>query len=91
MSKPLEALNKIANHVNYKETHNGYYENMYADYPQEFELLKQALQRNEPMKLVTHGPGQKPTCDNCYNHEPNSYDNYCSNCGQALDWRNNNE
>jgi hypothetical protein len=89
MNKPLEALNKIANHVNYKETHNGYYENMYADYPQEFELLKQALQRNEPMKVTFYKIDETDVFD-CHNCKTTIYfddykdHKYCMNCGQKL-------
>ena len=86
MSKELEALKKIANHVTYQEDVVCYYETIYTNYHDEVDIVKQALERNEPMKLVTEGPGQEPTCKNCFNHEPNKHDNYCANCGQRLSW-----
>jgi hypothetical protein len=88
MNKEIEALNEVMYELIKDEHEDGI---SISQIIEKLQTIKQALQRNEPMKLVTHAPSQKPTCDNCYNHEPNSYDNYCSNCGQALDWRNNNE
>ena len=52
----------------------------------DYDLIKQALKRNEPMELVVDHPAMKPTCNNCYFHVPKPTDSYCANCGQKIDW-----
>jgi rRNA maturation protein Nop10 len=57
-----------------------------------YDLLKQALKRNEPMKLKTKRVKVSiddyriddycPTCD----EELYTTSNYCPHCGQKLDW-----
>ena len=88
MSKAaLEALESIKKEINAtfvdKEGKRWYSTRKEDD--ERYIIIKQTLERNTPMKLVTEGIGQEPTCNNCFNHEPNKYDNYCANCGQKID------
>lgn len=79
MSKELEALEYLIN--------NEYYDNTQA-----YEIVKQALKRNEPIS-PTLLPNGKYECSNCLSvdvfadEKGNIFNpNFCSHCGQALKW-----
>ena len=87
MSKELKALKRL--HEETKGNHNTSPFSNRSDY----DLLKQSLKRNDPMKVLepqeNEHEGILAKCPNCKNHI--YYDNYedfnfCIRCGQKLDW-----
>lgn len=93
MSKELEALERfnnvafVYNEYNYEcfELYRRNIENIDKDY----DLLKQALKRNEPVKYqtetYTNGFFKSYACPVCDNNIQREFD-YCPYCGQKLDW-----
>lgn len=87
MSKELEALNRLAS-----------FDKKCEFIPQQakddFQLVEQALKRNEPMKVamgMIDYIGRfsfEPVCPIC-GQRLTMYETekYCPNCGQKLDWR----
>ena len=85
MNEELEALKMIRATIDerYEETAEEYYE-----------IVKQALKRNEPMKVKTV-KSKHPNKPKNYHKCPNCDDEfffklttmkYCMKCGQKLDW-----
>jgi len=61
-----------------------------------FDILRQALKRNEPMKVKQTSNEQDfslfdcPNCDTTMYYESEPHDwKYCIECGQKLDWGDN--
>ena len=85
MNKELEALNRM---VSFDKKCEFIPQQLKDD----FQLIEQALKRNEPIKLKTNNvqvsiDGYRidyycPTCD----EELYTTSNYCPHCGQKLDW-----
>lgn len=99
MSKELEALNILRDdHIQYtkeryrKLTNPSKIQNIINLKLAQWDILEQALKRNEPMKLKTKRVKVSiddyriddycPTCD----EELYATSNYCPHCGQKLDW-----
>lgn len=62
----------------------------------DFNLLKEALKRNEPMKVdletdVYFSDGYYYFCPKCGEPLIERWHNYCPDCGQKLDWSEENE
>ena len=85
MNKELEALEHLNNTAFYERGYDKKDRHCYL-------ILKEALKRNEPMKLKTKRVKVSiddyriddycPTCD----EELYATSNYCPHCGQKLDW-----
>ena len=77
MSKELETLEKLLATLIAPEQAEIFM-------PSDFEILKQALKRNEPMKpkKFKNTFGLCPICV-----EDLGKTKYCPNCGQKLDWK----
>ena len=91
MSKELKALEALGNYeITYDETND--YTWTLSD-TEEYELVKQALERNTPKKIIQTSNEQDfslfdcPSCDTTMYYESAPYDwKYCIECGQKLDW-----
>lgn len=77
MNKYEEALNELVD-INY----NG--EDAQDIMEQARDILQELIERATPKKLNSIDVYVK--CPNCSNDEIRDIDNYCPNCGQALDW-----
>lgn len=85
MSKELEALNDIR-----KVLEESYH--FPLNLTNEYKIIKEALKRNEPMKVVftrltnalTEDFWDEPTCPKCKSLVIDE-DKFCRECGQALD------
>ena len=102
MSKELEALQKLRDlvehltRIDYVSTdlRNEVKElliNNYKDSNGYFAQIEEALKRNAPMKVdpetfASHSWGDFYNCPKC-GETVRIYDNYCLDCGQALDWK----
>jgi hypothetical protein len=100
MTKELEALERLNNGILVYGEHlyecnlldGKLYRKNIKSIGKYYDLLKQALKRNEPMKLKTKRVKVSiddyriddycPTCD----EELYATSNYCPYCGQKLDW-----
>lgn len=95
MNKELEVLERFNNTVvvygYYLYERNlidgEFYRRTIETIDKDFNLLKEALKRNEPMKVDL-----KTECDGLYDCPNckllvNDADEFCSECGQKLDWR----
>ena len=60
------------------------------EFNKRLDIIEKDLQRNEPMKVgiqvYTNGFFKNWRCENCHNSIEEKYANYCSDCGQKLDW-----
>jgi len=95
MSKESEALEAMrADVIDFRDI----IENSSYSTDEDYKIVKQALKRNEPKKIIVIPPTTIPSnfrsdylCPNC-NHECLvKYQNYCDICGQRLDWSNEND
>jgi len=92
MSKELEALERLNNGILVYGKHlyecnllNGkLYRKNIKSIGKYYDLLKQALKRNEPMK-PNYG-GRFPQCPVCKRLLHSIWQKYCDNCAQAIDW-----
>ncbi len=93
MNKELDALKRFSHDFNEYIydcnliDHEEYRENL-KSIDKDYDLLKQALKRNEPMKIDSpnyYGFGYFK-CPKCKDIVVEEYDNYCRECGQKLDW-----
>ena len=97
MSKELEALERLNNGILVYGKHlyecnllNGkLYRKNIKSIGKYYDLLKQALKRNEPMK-PNYG-GRFPQCPVCKRLLHSIWQKYCDNCAQAIDWEDDNE
>lgn len=99
VSKELEALERFNNGVVFFYGKDLYERNIIDDelrrknleiINEEYNLLKEALKRNEPMKpsVLTIGAHEIYGCTNCHKslpYKPDSY-NYCPYCGKKISW-----
>ena len=98
MNKELEALNILRdNHIEYikeryrKLTNISKIQNIINLKLAQWDILEQALKRNEPMKVdletkdVLPNSGTYYDCPKCDKVIGKHY-NYCPYCGQKLDW-----
>ena len=84
MSKELEALeNMRADIIDFRDI----IENSSYSTNEDYEIVKQALKRNEPMKvdLITECDWFY-NCPNCKGYNVMERSSYCPDCGQCLDW-----
>lgn len=91
MSKELEALRTIGN-IRVKETYSdepSKVSDLKTLFKNQYLIIEQALKRNVPLK-VNHkenkGVTTVGTCGNCGGLVSEVNDDYCSLCGQKLDW-----
>ena len=92
MNKELEALERLNNGILVYGKHlyecnllNGkLYRKNIKSIGKYYDLLKQALKRNEPMK-PNYG-GRFPQCPVCKRLLHSIWQKYCDNCAQAIDW-----
>ena len=98
MNKELEAFEKMSisheisscyeNHYKTKKD-SDYLISINPDWEKEIDIVKNALKRNEAMKVINgiNYKGQDVMlCPNCERNAGKINDRYCSHCGQALDW-----
>ncbi len=101
MNKELEALQKLRDLVEYltridyvpKDLRDEVKELLIKSYKDSngyFSQIEEALKRNEPLKVepetfASHSWGVFYNCPNC-GEKVGIYDNYCLDCGQRLDW-----
>ena len=103
MSKELEALERFNSCRRFYVAY-GYYNDFLNDelyrkdvlrVDDDYLLIKQALERNEPMKPIDVetfkisriGSFIEGTCPTCHVKHLSPDFNYCLNCGQRLDWK----
>ena len=98
MSKELEALNILRdNHIQFTKEKYGKLdkeklENIINLKLARWDIIEQAIKRNEPMKVdlktkyVLPYSGTYYECPKCGKTVIGRYYNYCGNCGQRLDW-----
>lgn len=91
MSKELESLKNIrADIIDYRDLIEG---SSYST-DEDYEIVLEALKRNEPMKAIytriedykTGNFWDEPTCPKCKSFVIDG-DKFCSECGQKLDWK----
>ena len=90
MSKELEALKRL-----WEETKGNSNTSSFSN-RSDYDKIREALKRNDPMKITQTSNEQDfslfdcPNCDTTmyYESEPEDW-KYCIECGQALDWETN--
>ncbi len=89
MSKELEYLNDIWETTVTNWERDPYPEEVFPEEDERFLAIEKALKRNVPLK-VNHKENKGITavgnCGNCRGLVKELNDNYCSLCGQKLDW-----
>lgn len=86
MSKELEALEAMrADVIDFRDI----IENSSYSTDEDYNIVKQALKRNEPMKRILHQSVNEKypelLCPSCFvSNDPLNH--YCPKCGQKLDW-----
>lgn len=83
---PQEAINRIKNHI---EVHRRKEPHFAIRILEALHMAIEALEKQIPKKLIIIGTEKCcPVCEEeiCSEGDDGNYGDYCSGCGQALDW-----